>query len=199
MMEVTFHRRGERRYAIEVARREYPDVVMNPAPGYDDELPHDMIHFVVEQELGLDQGVFGQLSKGGDAGTFRTSRGAVGDTRTLKRARRKDDRRGDRLMSAGRDDTQLSEHAAVICEYEWRMSTGNAAQRREAEAMLPYVKRIRAELSRQELERLSVEVTERISDRLTRLSEEWKACGIGEGVTLEWNRTSTFVRPTRSR
>ena len=43
---------------------------MNPAPGYDDYLPHDLLHFVAEAEWNLDGAVFGQLARGGDAGTF---------------------------------------------------------------------------------------------------------------------------------
>jgi hypothetical protein len=43
---------------------------MDPAPGYDAKLPHDMAHFIVENELGISGGVFGQLASGGTAGTF---------------------------------------------------------------------------------------------------------------------------------
>ena len=44
---------------------------MEPAPGYDPLLPHDLAHFVVENELGIRGGVFGQIAAGGTAGTFR--------------------------------------------------------------------------------------------------------------------------------
>jgi hypothetical protein len=42
---------------------------MDPAPGYDPRLPHDMAHFVVENELGITGGVFGQLAQGGVCST----------------------------------------------------------------------------------------------------------------------------------
>jgi len=69
-MKVTFTRTAERRYRVSV---EGPGVVssrMEPAPGYNARLPHDMTRFVVENELGIRGGVFGQLAGGGNARTF---------------------------------------------------------------------------------------------------------------------------------
>ena len=46
IMEVRFTKTAERRYRVSV---EGPDVVssyMDPAPGYDARLPHDMAHFM---------------------------------------------------------------------------------------------------------------------------------------------------------
>jgi hypothetical protein len=45
---------------------------MNSAPGYDDLMPHDLQHFIVERTLGIRNGIFGQLAHGGSAGTFHT-------------------------------------------------------------------------------------------------------------------------------
>jgi hypothetical protein len=39
-------------------------------PGYDDDLPHDVLHFVAEAEYGLDGGIFGDLAAGGHAKLF---------------------------------------------------------------------------------------------------------------------------------
>jgi hypothetical protein len=54
-MKVTFTKTGLRRYAVRVEREAAPAVMMHPAPGYDDHLPHDLLHFVafwpVDQEL----------------------------------------------------------------------------------------------------------------------------------------------------
>src|SRR5687768_4258754 len=46
-MEVTFTRTGERRYSVSVEGPGIVTAVMDPAPGYDPLLPHDMAHFVV--------------------------------------------------------------------------------------------------------------------------------------------------------
>ena len=43
---------------------------MDSAPGFDPRTPHDLQHFIVEQELGIKLGIFGQLAAGGTAGTF---------------------------------------------------------------------------------------------------------------------------------
>ena len=69
-MTLVFRRTGQRRYAVEVQRPGLPDLEMNPAPGYDPLMPHDMMHLVVEAQLGLTRGIFGQLAAGGTAGTF---------------------------------------------------------------------------------------------------------------------------------
>lgn len=63
-MKVTFARTEERRYRVSV---EGPGVVasyMEPAAGYDDRLPHDLAHFVVENDLGIMGCIYGPLSNG---------------------------------------------------------------------------------------------------------------------------------------
>lgn len=68
-MKVTFRRIGEQRYAVQVGRDRYPDLWCGSI-GYDDWLPHDLLHFVAEAEFGLDGGVFGDLAAGGNARIF---------------------------------------------------------------------------------------------------------------------------------
>jgi len=70
-MLVTITRTSQRSYAVRVAPVGHPALEMNPAPSYDERLPHDVVHFVVENELRLARGIFGQLAAGGRAGTFR--------------------------------------------------------------------------------------------------------------------------------
>src|SRR3546814_20690810 len=64
-------RSGERRYSVRVERAAAPTLVMDPAPGFDRDLPPDLVHFAVEGVLGLKAGVFGPIAAGGDAGGFR--------------------------------------------------------------------------------------------------------------------------------
>ncbi|HEY7017829.1 MAG TPA: hypothetical protein VH297_05120, partial [Gaiellaceae bacterium] len=99
-MIVEFIRTGERRYAVAVEREGAPRLVMDPAPGYDERLPHDMLHLAVELEHGIPFGVFGQVAAGGNAGTFRRADGTP--DRRLKR-------RGERLVRAHGDDLARSE------------------------------------------------------------------------------------------
>src|SRR5215218_9127195 len=70
-MEVTFRRTGERRYSVTARPERWPAVTMDPAPGFDPRLPHDLVHYTVEREHGIELGVFGQLAAGGNLRTFR--------------------------------------------------------------------------------------------------------------------------------
>ena len=69
-MKVTFVKTGERRYAVHVSRDRYPDLWCGSI-GYDDRLPHDLMHFFAEAEYGLDGAIFGDLAAGGNARLFR--------------------------------------------------------------------------------------------------------------------------------
>jgi hypothetical protein len=114
-MEVTFTRTGQRRYRVSV---EGPDVVssyMDPAPGYDARLPHDMAHFIVENELGIKGGVFGQLAAGG---------AFIIPTDNTKR--RKIARRRERIAHANHKDALLSEHMIAVTSYLWQKKTSEA-------------------------------------------------------------------------
>jgi len=82
---------------------------MDPAPGYDSLLPHDMAHFVVENELGL-MGVFGQIAAGGTAGTFQAN-----DEKHKKKTKK----RGKRLATANRKDAALSERVIFLAQRTW--------------------------------------------------------------------------------
>jgi hypothetical protein len=66
-MEVVFRRLSERRYAIGLirdgARDVGRDVAMRVAPG-DTHVPHDLVHFVIEEQAELMLGILGQLSVG---------------------------------------------------------------------------------------------------------------------------------------
>ena len=109
-MNVTFSRTGERRYRVSV---EGPGVVsswMEPAPGYDARLPHDMAHFVVENELRIVGGVFGQLASGGLANTFHPYD---------EKARRKLTRRSKGIAAANVDDAVLSEKIVWLACRTW--------------------------------------------------------------------------------
>ena len=109
-MNVTFTRTAERRYRVSV---EGPGVVsswMEPAPGYDARLPHDMAHFVVENELGITGGIFGQLAGGGHARTFHP---------TDEQASRKVAKRGKRLAATNRGNAMLSEKVVFLACRTW--------------------------------------------------------------------------------
>src|SRR3546814_7700090 len=106
-MKVHFIRSGERRYSVRVERADAPTLVMDPAPGFDRDLPHDLVHFVVEGVLGLKAGVFGQIAAGGDAGGFRVD--AAEGVRDAK-----DHRRTVRKQAAKRSEEHTSELQSLM-------------------------------------------------------------------------------------
>jgi hypothetical protein len=57
-MNVAFKRTGARRYAVIVTRAGESPQAMDPAPGYDDDIPHDLVHYRVEAVLALANGVY---------------------------------------------------------------------------------------------------------------------------------------------
>jgi hypothetical protein len=108
-MKVIFTKTAARRYRVSVEGPGVISSVMDPAAGYDARLPHDMAHFVVENELGISGGVFGQLAQGGHAGTFRPT----------EKQRGKVAKRGDRVAAANRKDAMLSEKMVYIACRVW--------------------------------------------------------------------------------
>ncbi len=161
-MQVSFEKTGARRYGVLVNRERASKLVMDPAPGYDDYLPHDLLHFVAEAEWKLNGAVFGQLAAGGDAGTFRPV-----DPSLVARAMR------DRKRRAGKPKGRRSEVLAHILEHAW-----NARHGREP---LPADWKEQLESARVLGERL-----ERVVDRLDELAERWHSLRVGEQLTLEW-------------
>ncbi len=164
-MQVSFEKTGARRYGVLVNRERASKLVMDPAPGYDDYLPHDLLHFVAEAEWKLNGAVFGQLAAGGDAGTFRPV-----DPSLVARAMRDRKRRKRR---AGKPKGRRSEVLAHILEHAW-----NARHGREP---LPADWKEQLESARVLGERL-----ERVVDRLDELAERWHSLRVGEQLTLEW-------------
>jgi hypothetical protein len=68
-VKVTFTKQ-QGRYDVYVSRDRATDLFIRSAPGYDDWLPHDVLHFVAEAEYELEDGIFGHLASGGNARVF---------------------------------------------------------------------------------------------------------------------------------
>lgn len=185
-MEVTFERTGARRYGVSVTRAPYPPVAMHPAPSYDEDLPHDFVHFVVEQELGLKRGVFGQLAAGGDAGTFQLVQDGT-DAREMARARKKQRQQGRRQAEEGVAEAEFSERAATICHQEWFRRFPTERRLKEVAKLEAFVHKVRAACSPAELASLAEPVVTRICHRLEQLSQRWAEIEVGDAITLRWD------------
>jgi hypothetical protein len=174
-MEVTFRRTGERRYAVVAEPEGHPAVTMDPAPGFDPRLPHDLVHYAVEREHGVELGVFGQLAAGGNLRTFRRLDGTP--DRRLRR-------RGERLAREHLDELARSERLAAEALRAW--VRGPEALRAWVRGPGPH----------------GDERLERVCARLDGLSTRWSALAVGEAMTVTWpatRRTLHTASPARHR
>lgn len=185
-MQVEFHRTGERRYSVVILRDRQPVLTMNPAPGFDPLMPHDMLHFLVEQELGLRRGIFGQIALGGTAGTFHQTGSEKFGGRAASRLRRKMAKRGEKLLKTGLDDCAQSERATYVCLYDWLLNSPDPKLRARAEEMKVTTHSILAQLPEAEQTMLSKEKLTQIRRRMDELSERWSALAVNESMRLEW-------------
>ena len=185
-MKVEFHKTGERRYAVMILRDGFPDLTMNPAPGFDALMPHDMLHFLVEQELGLRHGIFGQIALGGTAGTFHHASSEMSNKRAQSRLRRKTARRGEKLLKTGLDDCGQSERATFICLYDWLSHSADESARARAREMKANFDSILTQMTEGERKTFNNEKLAEIRNRMDALSARWSALQINRSMTLEW-------------
>lgn len=173
-MDVIFRRTGERRYAVVVEVAGKQPQVMDPAPGFDDSIPHDLVHYVVEAELGLTSGVFGRAAGGG--GTFISAEAGDKNPRERARERRKQLRREASLRNADearQHDMVTSERLAAVCDLMWRRRQG---QRPDASRPAP-----RESLSSEDAQRVA-----RVVARLDELAPLWSQLPVGAELAFSW-------------
>jgi hypothetical protein len=164
-MLVHFRKSGRRRYGVLVERTSGPEVIVEPAPGYDDFLPHDLLHFVAEAEWGIDGAVFGQLAAGGDPGLFVP----VDEELLAKWVRSRKLRRTERPRG------QRSEAIAAVLDAAWRARAGKAPLPEHWQVVLAA-----ARVEPEELRRVLVSLDD--------LARRWHKLQIGGSLALEWPR-----------
>jgi hypothetical protein len=126
------------------------------------------MHFVVERELGLRHGIFGQLAAGGTAGTFRLLISDGPYSRKASRQRKALVRRGEKLLRQGRADAQSSERAVYLYYQAW-MARARGDQSNAADAQL------------------NDNHLTRMCDVLDKVSAEWSTVSVGQELTLHWS------------
>jgi hypothetical protein len=181
-----FRRTGERRYGIEAKRDSFPDLQMNPAAGYNPLMPHDLMHLVVEAQLGLTRGIFGQLAAGGTAGTFHSIFDPKIRKRTAARIRNRIKARGKKLLSVGRDECVESERATFICWQEWLARSKAKDRQTTAKNMSAQAKQVRGTSSATELRVLDERKMNEICQHLDQLSSEWSKLEVGQSIAVRW-------------
>ncbi len=184
-MKIEFCKIGERRYAIKILRDNFPDLEMNPAPGFDDLMPHDMCHLIVEQVLSIDNGIFGRIAKGGTAGSFRNPPSETVNTKKDSRQRRKDKEKGKKIAKQNSDDLAKSERATYVCWQNWLSRSDDLKLKQRAEEMKEDAEIIRMQMSDAERAIYTKENLARVRARMDELSAIWRSLSIGEKMLVE--------------
>jgi hypothetical protein len=179
-MDVTFERTGERRYAVIVSSAGQPARRFDPAPGYDDCIPHDLVHYAVEAELGLTTGVYGRAAAGGGTFVARAHDGASARERSRQQRRqRKREGKLHELDEAGAKEMETSERLAALCDVAWRRRHGQ-----RADPLRTAPQPVSAE---------DVVRVERVVARLDRLSPLWRALPVGGALAFAWPRLEPAI------
>jgi hypothetical protein len=171
---------------------------MNPAPGYDQFLPHDLMHLVVEAQLRFSLGVFGQLAQGGDAGTFHLPLQQGKRARETTRTRTRIKARGAKLLKAGRDESAQSERATYICWYEWLARSSSSDRVKPSQAMAKQAKQVRDTAGDAELNALTERKLDEICKHLDQLSSHWSNLEVGQSIAVRWPDLSIVTAPNPS-
>lgn len=164
-MDVTFTKLAGRRYRMAVVRERGPELAPRQGPGYDDYLPHDEVHFLVEAEAGLAAGVFGRIAAG------RSNLFWAADPAVRKRQARREAKRS--TSRAEHADMARSESLASVCEPLWNLRAGQRSE-------LPdWFSSLAPDVGESPL-------VERILARLDAFATTWNALPPGGTVTLSW-------------
>lgn len=192
-MDVTFFRTGHRQYAVEAVDSEGMTLRMDPGGGFDPWLPHDLVHFVVEEQLHLQDGIFGRIAAGGTSGTFNVRANESGRPATSRadmRASRGRSRREERIRSSGNSDFRQSEHSTFICWYDWLSNSLNPTLAAKAHAMRETADGMLQRMKPEEQSALNPEQLRQIRARLSEVAGMWSTLAIGDSMTLNWRISS---------
>jgi hypothetical protein len=175
-VDVTFTKVSGPRYLLTVRRRVGPVLAPAYGPGYDQYLPHDLVHFVVEAEAGLRGGVFGRVASG-KPGSF----WPVDPTERRRVLRRR------RIVTpAEHADMAASEQLASLCAPLWELRHGRRTRPPEWFGRLTE-------------SQFGQPLIQRILDRLDDLASRWHDLAEGEGMTLTWPLPEGQRHPPRER
>jgi hypothetical protein len=170
-VKVTFTKVDGKRYTVAIAREHGPALVPRPAPGYDDLMPHDLAHYVVEEYFEIELGVWGQLAAGG-SGIFTPAP----QDNTLRYKRR-----GQRISAMGHEDMARSEQLVVVTVAAWERRIHRVKHQTRAYPI--------------DVDAGSLQGAVRRMDEVAR---RWQDLQPGTSMTLAWPSRLTF-EPSKSR
>ena len=185
-MKVEFQKTGEKRYAVKIRRDNLPDLEMNPAPGFDALMPHDLTHFIVELELGLQNAIFGQVASNRNAGNFTSKPSESSNTREDSRVRRKESKQRKKAVKANLDEYLQSERATVVCLSDWLSHSTDEKLRARAAEIKDSAQSVLGQMSKSERQKLDQAKLAEIRARMDEFSRRWSALKVNESMTLDW-------------
>jgi hypothetical protein len=184
-MKVEFCKTAERRYAIKLLRDGLPALEMNPAPGFDDLMPHDLCHFIVEQVLRIENAVFGGAASGSST-TFRHHPSETSNTKNDSRQRRKAKQKGKQAVKEHSEDYYRSERATFVCWQNWLSESSDIESKRRAADMKDAAESILRQMSAAERAIYTKANLEKVRLRMSELSQQWQSLKPGDSMTVEW-------------
>ncbi|MET0523585.1 MAG: hypothetical protein ABWZ91_02215 [Nocardioides sp.] len=164
-MQVRFTKDDAKRYSITIDRETGPALVPRFGPGYDDLMPHDLAHYLVEEFFEIQLGVWGQLAAGG-GGIFTPAP----EDNSLQYQRR-----SQRIGAVGRAEMARSEQLVLITVVTWERRIGRIKNQ-----VRPFALEVDADT-------LGGAV-----DRMDEVAGRWQALQYGGSLTFTWPRHLTF-------
>jgi hypothetical protein len=168
-MEIAFTRLDDC-YVETTVERDDGAVLATSSPGAADRLPHDLIHYVVERDLGLDDGLWGRLSSGVTYKNFRVLRQPTRKQRSKPR-KRTTKRKG--LLEAEVLVWILHDIWDGTAEHEWG-------------SIRAFLDSIWSPRTRSRADELDPKTIERICDALDRMEAKWKRVPRGGKLSVSW-------------
>ncbi|MFD9004098.1 hypothetical protein ACFV0T_24565 [Streptomyces sp. NPDC059582] len=162
-MRVVFTKGPGTSYGIAVQRESGARLAPRNGPGGHPYLPHDLVHFLVEVEAGIELGVYGRLAAG-DNGLFWPA-----DPAERAKAARRRRSKPVKPSPQARADMARSEQLAGIAVHVWEVRHGHA---RELSA-----KGVAGEIAT---------VVDRIVSRFDDYADRWHTLPVGGSLTLTW-------------
>src|ERR671936_1239225 len=168
-MEIAFSRVDD--VHIETTIERYDGAVLaTRSPGARDRLPHDLVHYVVESELGLDDGLWGRVADGVVYKNFRVLQQPKTKHRPRTR-KRKSKRKG--VLEAEVLVWILHDIWDGTAEHEWG-------------SIRAFLDSIWSPRTRSRADELDPKTIERICDALDRMEAKWKRVPRGGKLSVSW-------------
>jgi hypothetical protein len=171
-MDAAFHRDTATTIRVHVERDDGA-ILETRSPGATDALPHDLIHFVVERELGLDDGFWPRVARGVKFRNMRLVRKPLGKLR----------RQPPRPKRPSSEKRGLLE-AEVLVGVFHDIWTG--AAEREWGTIRAFLDSVWSPRTRSRADELDEQTIRRICDALTEAERAWRRVPIGGELRVTW-------------